>query len=181
MTAFKDYCVHILGHVRPQATFLSIKEYRNNYGEIANFSVCFHASYLKTVEKTAEIVEAFVPNSDAEEEARHELLESFNWTLSGFNPLYTCNGVYEDIMDSIGKPIPGIKLHKNQNLVHINAMIIRPKIIISKALYPYVNRSEKTIAKKIIKGKTPLGKWLQFKLEPGRFDELIVQKMRIKG
>lgn len=180
MTAFKDYCINIFSYVRPQATFLSVKEYKNNYYEVADFTVCFHANYLNAVSRSLEIVDGYSPSNDIEAIARDEMIESFRWTLNGFNPLYTCQDVYEDILDADGKPIPGIKLHKRQDSVHINAMRVR-KNIISKGLYPDRDSADKTIAKRILRAKTPIGNWLQFKLEPKRFKELTVQKMRING
>jgi len=180
MTAFKNYCIDIFSHVRPCATFLSVKEYRNNFAEVSDFTVCFHANYMNAVEKALVIVANTRPRDDIQAEARDEMLDSFRWTLNGFNPLYTCRDTYEDILDADGKPIPGIKLHTNQDVVHINAMRVRKKVI-SKGLYPDRNSSDKTIAKRELRAKTPLSKWVQFKLERKRFKELSVQKMRIKG
>ena len=179
-TAFKDYCIHIFSHVRPQATFLSVSGYRNNWHEVADFTVCFHASYLRAVERSLKIVDGYNPADDIEAEARDEMLTSFRWTLNGFNPLYTCHDTYEDIPGANGRAIPGIKLHKRQDVVHINAMRVR-KNVVSKGLYPDKRSSDKTIAKRIIRAKTPLAKWVQFKLEPKRFEELAVQRMRIRG
>ena len=180
MSRFKDYCVYIFSHVRPQATFLSILEYMNNYHEIADFTICFHVDYLNAVERSFNIVEKYNPKDDIEAEAREEILQSFQWTLNGFNPLYTCRDVYEDILDADGKPIPGIKLHSQQDIVHIVGKRVR-KNIISEGLYLDRNSANKTVAKRIIKAKTPISKWVQFKLVPNRFRELSVQKMRIKG
>lgn len=180
MTTFKDYCIHILSHVRPQATFLSVRGYRNNFYEVANFTVCFHADYIHAVQRSLELVKKYRPKNDIEAAARDEILQSMRWTLNGFNPLYTCHGVYEEILGADGKPIPGIKLHTEQDSVHINAMKVR-KDVISKGLYPDTKSADKTIAKRIIKAATPLAKWVQFKLEPKRFKELAVQNMRIRG
>lgn len=180
MTSFKDYCIHILSHVRPQATFLSVRGYQNNFYEVSNFTVCFHANYINAVKRSLELVNKYFPSNDVEAEARDELLESLQWSLNGFNPLYTCHGIYEEIIGADGKPIPGIKLHTQQDLVHVNAMRVR-KDIISEGIYPDTKSADLTIAKRIIKATTPLAKWVQFKLEPKRFQELAVQNMRIKG
>jgi len=177
---FKDFCIHIFSHVRPNATLLSVREYRNNWHEVSNLSVCFHASYLNAVRRAKVIIEKFATTDSVLVEAQAELLSSFGMTLAGNNPLYTCAGVYEDIPGADGKPIPGIKLHINQDLVHINAMKIRKKVL-TPGIYPDTQSSQKTIAKRFLRSKTPLAHWVQFKLEPLRFSELAVQKMRIKG
>jgi len=180
MTSFKDYCVHIFSHVRPQATFLSIKEYRNNFAEVANFTVCFHVNYLRAVRDSLEFLDGYYPDSDIEAEARDEMIQSYRWTLNGYNPLYTCQDTYEDIPDKNGKAIPGIKLHKRQDIVHINAKSVC-KNIVSKGLYPDKKSSGLIIAKRMLRAKTPLARWVQFKLEPKRFSSLSVQKMLIRG
>lgn len=180
MTTFKDYCINILSHVRPQATFLAVQEYTNHFYEVANFTVCFHVNYLTTVKRSLEIVDGYSPANDIEIKARDELLKSFQSTIDGYNPLYTCRNTYEEVLDANGKPIPGIKLHKQQDAIHISAMKVRKKVI-SKGIYPNVKSSDKTIAKRIIRATTPLANWLQFKLEPKKFKQLTVQKMRIMG
>lgn len=188
--AFKEYCIRVFSYVKPGSTFLSIKNYENNWSELSNFGVCFHVDYLHTVERSFGIVEAFKPRVQHENEsgvsirtlkaARKELLQSFALTLSGTNPAYTCDGVYNPILGSDNMPIPGIKLHPGQDVVHINAVKFRKKVL-RKGLYPLVRSSDNVMAKRFIKGMTPLSNWVQFKLVPGRFDELSVQKMKITG
>ena len=188
---FKEYCIRVFSHVRPGSTFLSIKNYQNNWNELSDFSVCFHVDYMNAVEKSLQIVETFKPkrshtkgnnlNVRALKLARDSILHSFALTLSGMgNPYYTCDGVYESILDADLQPIPGIKLHPGQDVVHINALKFRKKIV-KKGYYPPYNSSQHTIAKRFIKSMTPIGNWVQFKLVPGRFSQLTVQKMKIKG
>lgn len=186
MTIFKDYCIRILSKVRPQATFLTINGYKNNWGEVSNFSVVFHVNYLNAVKKAQNIVKKAKYNNNPLfspydlKIAKGELLDSFSMTLDGFNPLYTCHGIYEPVLDAHGKPLLGAKLHKRLDALHLNALQIRKKII--KAVdYDERDSAPKTIAKNFLKKQTSLGKWVQFKLIPRRFDELIVQKMKIKG
>jgi len=190
LDCFKKYCIRVFSHVRPSSTFLSIKNYQNNFGEQSDFAVCFHIDYLASVKRSIIIVDNFKPKkSDVKNKAfalqdlraaRKNILQSFALTLSGANPFYTCEGVYESIMDADNKPIPGIKLHPGQNAVHINALKFRKKII-KRGIYPAVNSAPETLARRFIMEKTPLANWVQFKLVPGRFDKLTVQKMTIKG
>jgi len=186
MTDFKNYCIRVLGKVHPRSTFLSIKNYRNNFSEISNFSVVFHASYLNAIKKSKNLIKtAEYSNNNRFNKlnfdlAKEELLNSFDMTLSGYNPLYTCQGVYNTILGSNNKPIPGIKLHIRQGIVHINALKFRKKII-TPGIYKKVDSSQKTIAKRYLKKVTPLNNWIQFKLEKKRFDKLTVEHLIIKG
>ncbi len=192
MTLFKDFCIDVFSRVDPRATFLSIAGYKNNWDEKADFSVVFHVNYLNAVRKSQQLIMSktwsrrplcgrawgFMP-SDVDA-ARVELLDSYQDTLNGYNPLYTCRKVYEPILDANGEPIPGVKLHSRLDEIHINAMRIRKKVLI-KGDYKKRDSSPKTLAKNWLRSFTPLSKWVQFKLVPLRFDELVVQKMRIKG
>jgi hypothetical protein len=186
MNKFSEYCVRVLGKVRPCATFLSIKNYHNNFAEVANFSVVFHANYHNAVRKAQAIIkQAKYPGSKNfskkdMELARRELLASFEDTLNGHNPLYTCHGVYESVLGADGKPLPGVKLHIRQGIVHINALKVRKRVI-TPGIYKKSNSSSKTIAKRYLRSITPLNNWVQFKLQPKRFDRLVVERMTIKG
>ena len=35
----------VLNQIRPGATFMSVKQYTNNYGEISNYGIVFHINY----------------------------------------------------------------------------------------------------------------------------------------
>lgn len=186
MSEFKDYCIRVFNNLHPRSTFLSIRNYKNNFNEVSNFSVVFHANYFNAVKKAQNIVKSsyYSKNNFFSEKdlilAKDELLDSFKMTLSGYNPLYTCQGIYKEIIGSNNKPIPGIKLHIRQDIVHIHALRINKKII-SSGSYPKHNSSPKTQAKKYLRNLTPLGSWVQFKLEPKRFNSLAVEKMILKG
>jgi hypothetical protein len=183
---FAEYCIRVLGKVNPGSTFLSIRGYHNNFSEVANFSVVFHASYFNAVRKAQTIINKVkYPDSQSfskkdMELAREELLASFDDTLSGYNPLYTCHGVYKEVMGEDGNPLAGTKLHIRQGIVHINALKVRKRVI-SPGIYNKSNSSPKTIAKRYLRSITPLNNWVQFKLQPKRFDRLVVERMTIKG
>ncbi|MDP2683461.1 MAG: hypothetical protein Q8P20_00230 [bacterium] len=179
---FKKYCIRVFSHVRPNCTFLHITNYINNWNEQADFNVCFNINYLNAVKRSLEIVKELKINLVDRSSiiAKKEIINSFELTLNGTNPYYTCAEAYESILDANGKVIPGIKLHSNQNSIHINAFKLNKKII-KQGQYPVNNSSSKALAKRAIMKNTPLANWVQFKLEPGRFDKLTVQKMTILG
>jgi len=186
MNKFSEYCVRVLGKVRPNATFLSIKNYHNNFGEVSNFSVVFHVDYFNVVRKAEAIIkQAQYPGSknfsaNTMEQAKKELLASFYDTLNGYNPLYTCHGVYDQVLGADGQSLSGVKLHIRQGVLHINALKVRKRVI-TPVIYTKSNSASKTIAKRYLRSLTPLKDWVQFKLQPKRFDRLVVEKMIIKG
>ena len=185
---FKDYCIRVFSYVNPGSTFLSISNYRNNFDEHSDFSVCFNANYINAVRRSLNIVSEFDPynisvnniSTASLEAAKAKIINSFILTLGVDNPYYTCKGVYEQIIGANNKPIPGIKLHTEQDVVHINALKIK-KTIIKQGSYPEYNSAPETIARKYIMRYTPLANWVQFKLEKDKFDRLTVQRMQIEG
>lgn len=185
MEDYKKYCISVLEKVDPGSTFLSVREYKNNFGEISNFSVVFHVNYLNAIKKAKRVVEnlKFIKNQDFSKndfvKAQEELLASFDRSLTGYNPDYTCHGVYEPICGADGRPLQGVRLHLEQGVVHINALRIRKSVLI-EGVYPKVNSAPKTIAKRFIKSQTPLKNWVQFKLVPKRFKEINVAKQQLK-
>ena len=190
-SSFRKYCIEVFSKLRPSATFLSIKGYRNNYSEVSDFGICFHIDYINAVRRSNEILKAFSPNFKYcfgtefslydLEAAKEELLRSFSVTLNGKpNPWYTCHDVYEKIYDVDGKVVPGCKLHIDPNVLHIEGRKIYSKVKIP-GKYPNVKSSGKTIAKRSLRRETPLGDWVQFQLTPYRFDELVVEKNIIRG
>jgi len=187
---FNNYCLDVFSKIRPSCTFLSINEYINNYSETSNFGICFHVNYLKTVERSYKILEKMSDLCDCSgqqfsprdlNEAKKELMNSFEITLLGMgNPNYTCEDVYENVYNSDGELIRGLKLHTKEDAVHIEGTCVRKDIIIP-GKYPIRKSASKTLAKNFLRNKTPLGKWVQFKLIPFRFKTLTVEKMILIG
>ncbi len=185
---FESLCTQELSKLRPNATFLAIHNYTNEFQELATFSVCFHINYLAAVKKSKSIVEAFKPSfkhcralpftiNDLVR-AREELLSSYADSLTGYNPLYTCHGVYSSVVDAAGNKIPGIKLHKNQDLLHMEGFKVH-KLIHKRGTYPSVNSSPLTLAKDFLRQLTPLNRWVQFKLSPGKFEKFTVEQLTV--
>ncbi len=189
METFRSECTRILSKIRPSATFLTATHYVNNHGEQSNFSICFHINYLNSINRAKELLELFNPQYkhcigkpytvDHLRVAKSELLDSFAMTLDGYNPLATSAHAYDEIVGADGKVIPGIKLHRNQDIVHLWGFKLHKKILMPGS-YPKDNRSLRTLAKDDLRDLSPLGAFVQFKLTPGKFYKLVVEKMTIK-
>lgn len=182
---FYNHLVQEFSKLRPGATFLTIRGYSNNFGEIADVSVCFHVDYMNAVKRSKEIISNYNPTLmdcigklySVEDliAARQELLKSYDQTLAGTsNP--TTKDVYDSILGADGNPINGIKLHKNQELVHLFGYRVHKRIIV-EGNYKEVKSAVRTLAKNDLREKTPLNRFAQYKLEPGRFDQIAVQNM----
>lgn len=185
---FRCEATRILSELRRDATFLTVRHYMNNFSEICDFSIVFHISYKNAVQKSADLLSVYKPsNEDAVgrpytrrelEVAKVELLDSFRLTLAGNNPLAKSGHVYSRIDNGEGI-IPGIKLHDTQDIIHLNGLRIWKNILL-KGKYPPDNRAAKTIAKADLRSRLPIGRYVQFKLTPGKFRQLNVAGMTIK-
>lgn len=185
---FRQNCISELSKIRKNATFLTIHRYINEYSEVSDFSITFHVNYKNALNRSKEILTNYRPDfKDCDHgkftfndllQAKEELLNSFDMSLTGYNPLYTCHGVYEQIIGADGKPIPGIKLHSAQGYLHLEGFRTHKKILIP-GIYPADSRFPLTKAKDYLRSKVPIGSWGQFKLSPGRFERFVVEKRTV--
>lgn len=185
---FRSQAVTLLSKMRPNATFLTIHNYMNAFGEISNFSIAFHVSYPNAVKRSKELLVKFIPTAehcvgrpyspDHLRIARDELLDSYDATLSGHNPAATSAHAYDEVQ--VGNAtIPGIKLHREQDILHLWGFGLHKKVLLP-GNYPEDTRRVFTIAKDDLRLMTPLGKFVQFRLQPGRFHQFVVEGITIK-
>lgn len=179
---FKSEATRVLSEIRKGSTFLTVHNYLNNFGEVSDFSVVFHINYRNSVAKSFELLEKYRPkkndtigrqyNLDELSSARIDLLDSFKRTLNGSSRSMTEN-VYSFVNDGNGDPIDGVKLHKKQDVLHLNGFKVHKKVI-SDGFYSIDNRSSRAVAMAELKSKLPIGRYSQFKLTPGKFTKLVV-------
>lgn len=185
---FPSEATRILSTVRPNTTFLTVHHYMNNYGEISDFSICFHVNYINAVKRAKKLLEEYMPSRndclkkpysiDHLSRARDELIYSYGNTLKGNNPEATSAHAYSEIKHA-NEIIPGIKLHNNQDIIHLWGFKLHKRIIMP-GTYPIDNRMPKTIAKDDLRNRTPLGNFTQYKLTEGKFYKLVVEGLTIK-
>lgn len=183
MVDFRCEATRVLSEIKKGSTFLTVRHYTNNFGEICDFSVVFHISYHNAVDRSLRLLEAYNPvDADCVGKryccgelrlARLELLDSFRMTLTGYNPLATSVQAYSLVDDGSGSPINGIKLHDRQDILHLNAFRVYRNLL-QKGSYPEDRRAAKTVAKDDLRSKLPVGRYVQFKLTPGKFHHLVV-------
>lgn len=189
VSEFHCQATEILQSIRPNSTFLTVHHYMNNWGEVADFSLCFHVDYKKSVQRAKNLLETFRPQEfdlmgrpysiNHLRQAREELLKSYDETLSGErNSRDTSSQAYNLIVTSDGEPIPGIKLHRNQDVIHLVGFGLHKKILMPGNYGPD-RRQALTIAKDDLRAFTPLGNFRQFHLEKHRFQRIVVNKLTI--
>ncbi len=190
---FISKATEIFSHIDTKSMFITIHDYKNNYGEVATHSLCWHINYEKAVEKSYDIIENFIPTVDfciakpytVEDlkKAQTELLDSFYDTLvlgEGNNPRYTNVNTYDKVFGIDGQIIPGLKIHKENYQIHLTNIYRIAKIVMIEGCYPKTNRDRKTIAKSDLRKLCPIKNWGQFVLDIGRFRTLTVNKITVK-
>ena len=171
--------VNELSKLRPHSTFLTLKGYRSNSGEIADYSIVFNISYENALHRSIRALEAMKGLSNIEKLARDELIESFQSSLTKINtPSQPLNDGYHRFLDEDGEFISGIKLHIATNTLHLYGLIAHKRIIF-QGTYPQTNRSELTIAKDKLRANTSAGKFRQFKIVSDQLDYISVDKLTL--
>ena len=197
MDEFEKYCIRVFSHLDPRSMFLAVSEYQNNFQEVSNFQVVFHANYFNAVRGTLEMISEYQAKAEdcigegfdirVLRQAQRDVYYSLQESLKGeydpdfIHPFYTCGGVYSPVKDRSGENIRGLLLHKRTKTLHIHGLKVK-KTILKKGYYGGKRgRKPETLAKRWLTKGTPLENWRQFKLLPGRFKKLAVQKEVIVG
>lgn len=189
---FISKATEIFSQIDTSAQFIVIHNYRNNYGEVATHSLSWRINYSNAVKKSIKILKDYTPSIEDcigkpytinhVEAALGELLSSFDDTIKlgpGNNPRATSAHAYDKVVDKFGKIIPGVMIHRDTDTLHLNSVYRLQKIIHTKGIYPTVNSALKTLAKDDLRAKLPLVKFGQFKLDIGKFDRMVVQKISL--
>lgn len=189
---FKSAATEIFKNIDSKSMFIVLHEYENNYKEVATYSLLWHIDYSRAVQKSYDIITQFKPTIDFcigkpyslqdLRTAHMELVESFADTLvlgPGNNPRATSAHAYDQVVDSKGFIVPGVKLHRDQDILHLTDVYRMNKIVHKEGVYPKVNSARKTMAKNDLRKLLPLKRFGQFVLYPGRFKSLSVQKISV--
>lgn len=189
---FISKATEIFSQIDTSAQFITIHNYKNNFGEVATHSLTWRINYTNAIKKSIKILKDYTPSIedcigkpytiDHVKMALGELLESFYDTVNlgpGNNPRATSVHAYDSVLDKFGKKIPGVMIHRNTDTLHLNSIYRIHKIIHTPGMYPTVNSALKTIAKDDLRAKFPLKKFGQFKLDIGKFERLVVQKISL--
>lgn len=189
---FISEATKIFNQIDTHAQFITIHNYTNNFGEVSTFSLCWRISYENAVIRSLELLRDLkLSVKDVIGKpytlvhlglAREELMESFKDTLdlgTGNNPRATSAHAYDGVLDKYGKFVSGVKLHREQDVLHLTNLFRLQKVVHVPGVYPTVNSAMKTLAKNDLSKLLPLNKFGQFKLEEGRFEKMVVSKITL--
>jgi hypothetical protein len=164
--------------IRPSSTFLILNGYKSKSGEVTNRTISFHVSYTSALQRSIAGLESMGVLFGIEEVARQELLASYSKSLASGSAAieYPYSAVYSE-----GKPIIGVKAHRETQTVYLYGMqIADKKRVLVPADYPAKDtRAAKTIAKNRLSAQLPVSKWRTFILSPETIREIRVEKMRL--
>lgn len=169
-----------LGKLRSSATFLSVMGYRNEYSEVADYSIVFHMQYENAVKRSLALMQALVPSDDLESVAREELIQSFETSLRKMEktPEEELQPHFIHFKDDDGSYIKGIKLHEKTNTLHLYGLVNHKRILMPGS-YPETNSHPLTIAKAKLRHKCPVGKFRSFRMTPNRVDRISVESLSL--
>ena len=169
-----------LAKLRSSATFLSIMGYRNEYSEIADYSIVFHFSYENALKRSLVALESVIPSSDMESVAKQELIAGFRKSLAKIaeTPIEVLEDGYTRFFDDDGNYIKGVKLHDSTNTLHIYGLVNHKRILMP-GNYPKSNKRLLTIAKDKLRKLCPVSKFRQFRIVPNQVDRISVENLSL--
>ena len=169
-----------LSKLRPSATFLSLAGYRNEHGEVADFSIVFHMSYESALKRSLTALESVVPSDTLEAIAKLELIDGYTMSLQkmAVTPIIEIEDAYTRFFDADGTYIKGIKLHTGTNTLHLYGLVNSKRILIPGS-YPKRNKRPLTVAKDKLRKLCPVEKFRQFKVTPSQVDRIAVENLSL--
>jgi len=169
-----------LSKLRPSATFLSLAGYRNEHGEVADFSIVFHMSYESALKRSLTALESVVPSDTLEAIAKLELIDGYTMSLQkmAVTPIIEIEDAYTRFFDADGTYIKGIKLHTETNTLHLYGLVNSKRILIPGS-YPKRNKRPLTVAKDKLRKLCPVEKFRQFKVTPSQVDRIAVENLSL--
>lgn len=169
-----------LAKLRPSSTFLTLQGYRNEYSEIADYSIIFHMNYKSAVERSIKVIKSLSVSNDLEEQARTELLRSFNRSLLKMKqtPMEELEDAYQHFLDEDGNYVKGIKIHTKTSILHLYGLVVYKRILMP-GYYPSRDEAPFAMVKRKMRRLTPVGKYRQFKIQPSQVDKITVENLSL--
>jgi hypothetical protein len=155
--------------------FISIKGYRNQKGDVCNYLVqpLGDGGYIRIVKESLEQIDAIENNKFTEDifkQAVEEMKVSFNKTLNDEH----------NITNNYTKETKGFYSHEENDAIYVKDIVIVKREELVKGERKKVNSREKTLAKKYLKNKLPIGKYQgTFKLDKDKFEQITFNKTSI--
>lgn len=150
------------------ARFISLTYKAKGTGEVARHTLLIGVNLQRAYRADLAKLKRKVRSLDGVKKiACRELIASLTESLTvgiGNNSAYTQKDTYENVL-------PGIKLHLENNELHLNAFS-RAKVVLQEGEHKEVKSSEKTIAKNALRQSGRLGKFRQFILKTDNLEKV---------
>jgi phage-related protein len=173
----KQQFISELSRLKPRSTFLTLKGYRNQAQEVADYSIVFHISYRSALERSIEKLEKMKLTEPLQKQAQQELLTSFRASLEKMEDVHEdLDEAYERYMDEKGNTVKGVKRHKDTNTLHLYGSVVHKRVILPGE-YQKKNQKALTVAKDKLRRTLPVGAFRQFKIEPGQVEKIVVENI----
>lgn len=170
-----------LSKLRPGATFLTLRGYRNDASEIADYSIAFHFSYENALKKSIEQLAEMELTGDLEKQARAELLNSFAMSLArgAASPeLEERDPTYLYFKNDDGDYVKGVKMHRETFTLYLYGLVVHKRVLLP-GMYPTKNKRPLTEAKDKLRYLTRVGKFRSFKMLPWQLDSIQVENVSL--
>ena len=153
---------------------MSLNAYRNEAGEVSNYSLVFHISYHSALQRSLDKLEGMIVDTDLERQAKEELTHSLRNSLlkSEEQPIEEREDHYLHFQHE-GEYVRGVKLHVESNTLHIYGSIVHKRVLLP-GIYKKGNSKPLTIAKNKMKSLLPISKFRQFKILPDQVESISV-------
>jgi hypothetical protein len=174
----QEQFVSKLANIRPNATFMSLRGYRSQSSEIADYSIVFHISWKNALKRSIATLKKFKPSSDLELIAKKELIENYRFALKKMSISEKIDNNFRTFTDSSGSPVKGVKLHISTNTLHLYGLVFNKRVLMP-GIYPSSERRPLTIAKDKLRSLTACGKFRQFKITPSQIECVNVEHLSL--
>lgn len=170
-----------LSKLRPSSTFLTLRGYRNEASEIADYSIAFHMSYENALKRSIKTLAEMDLSGDLEKQARFELLDSFAKSLArgAASPeLEERDSTYTYFKDDDGNYVKGVKYHPELATLYLYGLVVHKRVLLP-GMYPTKNKKPLTVAKDKLRYMTSVGKFRSFRITTAQVDSISVENLTL--
>jgi hypothetical protein len=178
-TLNKQELINTFAKLQPGSTFVSVREYKNNYNELSNFGLVFHIDYTAALKRSRNIIANYNAQDVLHREAKTQLLSSLDNRLANIIPIEDRDEPYTHFRDADGNVIKGIKAHEGLDRLYLFGFLVHKRVLVAGE-YKDVNSGNLTLAKREIEKSTPIYRFRQFTLLPKSYREIAIEKLVIK-
>ena len=172
--------IESLAGLRSSSTFLVLKGYRSESGELADYQIVFHMSYEAALKRSLMQLSTLVPADELEAQAKQELVASYSKSLEKVQsePLEVLGEVYDRVLDKDGNVVKGVKVHKDTGVLYLFGLA-HQKVVREPGVYKQVNKRPLTVAKDKLRKGLPVERFRQFVIKSGQVESISVENLSL--